>query len=664
MQISSYKIGVRFQIDNRELRNLDRQMKALEKKFQTFGKRLNKLVSFSIEKFNVNDKKLQTSLGNALDRASNRVVFDITRFAVNDRNMQAALLRASRSMRGGRASGAVARSTLSSDEWDRRRAVDREIWREKLEARREDAASRAAQRMSRSVDGGGVTGRHAVAAGGMGGIAARAYMPALALGMGGFGVAKLNRVNQEVISAQLTTQAVTEAAGLQGQGTEAFSWLRQQGNRIGFSYMDQAQDYNNFLSNSLGAGVGLEQSQDIYLGFAEYARAMGITPARNKLVMNALSQMMGKGTVSMEELRRQMAESMPGTMDVFAEAYAEMTGSGLSGQEALASLYKAVPTGKVQSAQLLPIVQRILRQRAAPKLDVAMKTSQAEQGRFQNAFADKAILASTSGVEEAFSRIFRTLTVGLEESSGLVRRLSSAFNEATKPMERILLFPQSFMRALDGRDSLVADWLGLDATEQLREDWSQLKVLFDQIMGMQTPNWMPTLEATTREIAAMMNTLAGFSQWQQRKAVQGEIVAGDILSEKSLTKEEFEGLSFWEKSKLSLQWGWRTATNAPAKYMATREANNGGDISAYMGPSGFEAIKYWESQKQVARDQATNTFGKNGYNINQPITPNQTNTFNMEFKFESGDPEVIKPWVLSTLADAVEKSMVNWNIKE
>jgi tape measure domain-containing protein len=157
-------------------------------------------------------------------------------------------------------------------------------------------------------------------AGGAAGAFARYGLSSLPLVGGVFGASAMNRANQEAISARLTTQAVVEAQGLTGQGPAAFDWLRNQGNRIGFSYMDQAQDYNNFLSNSLGAGLSLGGSQDIYLGFAEYSKAMGITPARQKLVMNALSQMQGKGVVSMEELRRQMAESMPGTMSVFAEA--------------------------------------------------------------------------------------------------------------------------------------------------------------------------------------------------------------------------------------------------------------------------------------------------------------------------------------------------------
>ena len=429
MQISSYKIGIKFHIDPKEMRALDRQMKMLEARFKKFGAGLNKLINFKIGKFDVNQQELNRTMRRAFELTSARTAFNLDNFRVDqnalNRSVAAALRRATAAANGN------VRVNATGTPGDR------------------------------------LTGRHAVAAGGVGGIAARMYGPAIALGFGGYGLARTNRLNQEVISAQLTTQAVTEAAGLQGQGPAAFDWLRQQGNRIGFSYMDQAQDYNNFLSNSLGAGMSLQGSQDIYLGFAEYARAMGITPARNKLVMNALSQMMGKGTVSMEELRRQMAESMPGTMDVFAQAYAEMTGSGLQGQEALSSLYDAIPTGKVKSAEILPIVQRILRERAAPKLDVAMKTSQAQQARFQNTTADMAILASNSGLEAGFSRLFRALNDGLKEAGPMIESLARGFDNVTKGVGSALLVVQSFQRFFQGRDSAIGDMLFPD--EQSRE---------------------------------------------------------------------------------------------------------------------------------------------------------------------------------------------------
>lgn len=111
---------------------------------------------------------------------------------------------------------------------------------------------------------------------------------------GAYGFSTLNRANQEAQVTRLTTQAVLQGQGYtEREGVEAFDWLRNLADDIGFSYMDAAQDYNQFLANSLGAGVDVQTSQGIFQGLSEYQTAMGTTSYRRKLINNALSQMMG-----------------------------------------------------------------------------------------------------------------------------------------------------------------------------------------------------------------------------------------------------------------------------------------------------------------------------------------------------------------------------------
>ena len=463
--IAQYWASLGFRIDRKEIRKVDNELKRIEQRIKRFGKGFSKSLNlkFNLDSFSVDQKKLNIALGNALDKASMSVVFEINRFHVNKAALRASVAASAKGLGLGGLGGNIIinQRTLSSAEWDRREAEKQRLWWERRNALRADAEARALERANRPQRVGDYfySNSTVFGAGGVAGVASRMYMPALTLGLGGYGLGQVNKHNQEVISAQLTTQAVLEAAGLPGQGPQAFEWLRSQGNRIGFNYLDNAQDYNNFLSNSLGAGQSLQESQDIYLGFSEYQRAMGITPARQKLVMNALSQMQGKGVLSMEELRRQMAESLPGTMSIFAQAYQEMTGGSLSGQEAIAALMEAVSTGKVQSSQILPIVARIMRERAAPKLDIAMKTSQAEQARFQNIMSDQAIRASGAGVESGFARLFRSMTIALKEASPLVESMARGFDNISLSVSKAMLSIQSIQRFFQGRDSFLGDKL-------------------------------------------------------------------------------------------------------------------------------------------------------------------------------------------------------------
>ncbi|RYY51264.1 MAG: hypothetical protein EOO06_00620 [Chitinophagaceae bacterium] len=153
------------------------------------------------------------------------------------------------------------------------------------------------------------------------------------------------------------------------------------------------------------------------------------------------------------------------------------------------------------------------RANAGGALDSASRASQAEQARYQNSVNDLAVVASNAGVEEGFARIFRTLTAGLSESNTLVEKLAEGFNEATKWADDLLLFPQSFARALEGKDSLVGDWLGAESLAQLKSDWTNVKQIFTDISSIKF-DFLPTLEATAKEIAAIMNAISQFQQWK------------------------------------------------------------------------------------------------------------------------------------------------------
>jgi hypothetical protein len=337
--------------------------------------------------------------------------------------------------------------------------------------------------------------------------------PAIALGLGGYGLNALNKRNQEVVSAQLQTQAViTGNGGTAEQGEKSFDWLRKTANRVGFNYLDASSDFNVLTSNLLGSGGTVAQSQNIFKGFAEYGRVNKLSPARQKLVFNALSQIAGKDKLQAEELTKQLGNSLPGAKNIFAQAWQQKIGGNLTGSEAIIALEAAMKKGQVRG-DILNYAANIASQKAQPGLVKASQASQAEQARYQNAVSDMAIVASDAGVEEGFARIFRTLSAGLNESGDLVKKLAEGFNEATKWADDLALFPQSFIRALEGKDSLVADWLGVDKTAQLRKDWTDIKQIFTDISTIKF-DFLPTLEATAREIASIMSAIAEFQKWK------------------------------------------------------------------------------------------------------------------------------------------------------
>lgn len=480
MNIAKYFASIGFDVDTKGLKKVDKALDTLEKKlkkFNGFGNSLN----FGIGNFTVDQRKLERVLGNALDIASNRIVFDINKFVVN----QAALNQT--------VAVAMARAGMAHP-----------------------------VRVTPQIVPGHVpavvtpNGRTREAAGAVRGHGMPNLLgPAIALGLGGYGLANLNQRNQQVVSAQLqTTAVVQQAGGTAAQGADSFQYLRSEGQRIGFNFLDASQDYNKLISGLTGSGIGLKESQKVFSGFAELARVNKLDKTTQNRLFRALSQVAGKGKLMSEELTGQIAEALPGGTALFAQAYQAKIGGNKTGADAIQQLLADMKKGKVTS-DILTYAGAAASQRAnqGGALGLASQASQAEQARYQNSMNDMAVLASGSGVEEGFARIFRTLNAGLSESGDLVRRLSEGFNEATKWADDLLLFPQSFMRALEGKDSLVADWLGADKTKQLQSDWNNIKQIFTDISSIKF-DFLPTLEATAKEIASIMGAIAEFQKWK------------------------------------------------------------------------------------------------------------------------------------------------------
>lgn len=493
--IAEYYAKVGFKTDQKSVRALDTYLAKVEKRMAAMqGKMMSSLtfqsrpmtralkirldevankVTFQIKKFDVSRKPLRESIEQAFTATSDRVPFRVNKFIVDRVRLQRALMLASRDFTvninpnvSGRGNGPRVYDTDRAQLEAMRHSQRMELERLKQQGS-----------LARNAGFGAAAGTSMFGAnaGRLPGLIGGGYLTA----MGVRGVGNLNQANQELISTQLTTQAVVESYGLEGQGPEAFSWLQRLANNLGFSYMDQAQDYNSFLANSLGAGQSLGGSQNIYKGFAEYQRAMGITPARQKLVMSALSQMMGKGVVSMEELRRQMAESMPGTMSVFANAYQNMLasqgrGGGLTGQAAIAALIEAVPTGTVRSAELLPFVSQEMQARAAPKLEIAKNTSQAWQGVLANQRTDWTRIASESGVEEGQRNFFRFFSQWMNQNQDIPERFGKWWKEFSKQFAIAGGFGDLIKMTLEGQETIIKEWLGAERTEQLRKDFDLL----------------------------------------------------------------------------------------------------------------------------------------------------------------------------------------------
>lgn len=344
-------------------------------------------------------------------------------------------------------------------------------------------------------------------AGGAVGAFARYGMASVPFVGGVYGMSQLNKKNQEIQSAEFGANAIM---GEQA-GKANMAWLKDQADKVGFDWLAMAPEFAGFMGAATPT-MGEGSARNTFQAFNEFATTRHAPDIARMRALYALKQMSSMPNLMSQELFQQIGEAQ-GFGEVpmmFAEAYAEFTGSGKTGKEALYELKTQMKKGNVKTADVLPLVTKRMSEKAAPTLAQSARSSQAEQNRWRNAVNAQVTNANKNGVEEGFARIWRSFTEAMKESTPLVEKLAKGFNEMSKYMSFAVLLPQSFRRAFEGRDSWVADMLGKERVEVARDLFSGLGELADAIketLGIALDGWKLIFQEFGDSFMGILGTL-------------------------------------------------------------------------------------------------------------------------------------------------------------
>jgi tape measure domain-containing protein len=124
------------------------------------------------------------------------------------------------------------------------------------------------------------------------------------------------------------------------KSTQDWDYIQKEALRTGTGIESVAKGYRNFYSAASMAGFDKMGIQDMYSDVLTASRAIGATQQQVGGALLALEQMLSKGRVSMEELRRQLGNALPGAFEIGAKAmgvttekFNEMVKKGISAAE-------------------------------------------------------------------------------------------------------------------------------------------------------------------------------------------------------------------------------------------------------------------------------------------------------------------------------------------
>lgn len=210
-------------------------------------------------------------------------------------------------------------------------------------------------------------------------------------------VVALARLQIQVEAVQRQLQAV----GFQA-GTNIFKEFGDDAAAAGMKVTDFARSFAQ-MEASMRGKVG--NSREMFGELTEGLFARGVTGDAQNRALTALQQMSAKGVVSMEELRQQLSEALPGAFTIAADAM------GMSERQ----LMSLVSSGQLMTAEFLPLFIQELQVSGE-----SISTLTSELNGLQNTFQETgASIASMLPMKEVIGGV----NTVLKESNAIIQPL-------------------------------------------------------------------------------------------------------------------------------------------------------------------------------------------------------------------------------------------------
>lgn len=225
-----------------------------------------------------------------------------------------------------------------------------------------------------------------------GGVMRRAF----ALGTSAVGVNRLGGALNDTMRRSIRfEQQMKLVTGTVAGARSEFKYVNDLAEEMGLSITALIPAYGKFSVAAQLAGMSAGETKNIFKSVSEAATVNKLSMQEQELVFLALEQMINKGVVSMEEMRRQLGDKLVGAFQQGAAAMGVTT----------AEFDKMVSSGEVFSKDFLPKLARQLHKTYGVAAVEASKSSIASINRMNNAFERLRLKIVNSGYDRLIASI-------------------------------------------------------------------------------------------------------------------------------------------------------------------------------------------------------------------------------------------------------------------
>lgn len=218
---------------------------------------------------------------------------------------------------------------------------------------------------------------------------------------------KIAEVGTQVQRFKTVVEGIT---GSRAGANEAFENARNTANKYGLSIESLLQPYTRLLAATNETKLSTGQVDTMFKGIAAAASTYHLSQTEVNLVMLAFNQMISKGTVSMEELRRQLGERIPGVFEMSAKAIGKTT----------AELEDLIKKGMLKGPEFAALLGSVFNDKFSTTAEKVSLTYFGAMNRMRNATFKFFETLADSGVLDAFTRVIEKF-IGLLDNDKSIK---------------------------------------------------------------------------------------------------------------------------------------------------------------------------------------------------------------------------------------------------
>jgi tape measure domain-containing protein len=401
------------------------------------------------------------------------------------------------------------------------------------------------------------------------------------------------KANLEMQSINNTFKAATGSASL---GAQEMQFLRDESKRLGLDLVTAADAHRTLTAAARGTVLEGEQARNIFLAVAEASTVLGLSSQKTEMSLYALQQMISKGVVSMEELRRQLGDQIPGAFQIAARSM------GMTEKD----FNKLVESGQLFTSDFMPAFVKAMREQFAGGVEDASQSARAELNRFNNAILELKLEIGNAGFFTAMTEALRDFAKTLDDPNMkenmralgelLGKLVSGTANFAKYASVGSVLGTQQKMRDLVASGDMSVDeydrlwdkqggWMGVKnlGTKSITEDLEnqyEVQVRVNQLLKDR--------EERQKEIARLSNPAQMSRELEQAAAESLGIAQREKDQQLRLNEAREKGFDEWKKS----------IANIDDKQRAINKLND--DYNAKM-VTGISALKKYGLSEEQAK---------------------------------------------------------------